>query len=128
MVSTCYAKLSNLGIIVSKLTKPLKVQLVISLILSHIDYCNALFYNLPECLWHKLTKVLYSAVRFILGLRGSALRMHMLLYSKSLHFLPVKFRIEFNIALLAHKCLHGYAPTYWKNLINTRSVLARCSA
>ena len=29
------------------ITKPLKVQLVISLILSHIDYCNALFYNLP---------------------------------------------------------------------------------
>ena len=46
---------------------------------------------------------------------------------KSLHFLPVKFHIEFKIALLTHKCLHGYAPTYSKNLINSRSVSARYS-
>ena len=113
VVSTCYGNLlRNLGRIASKLTKPLKIQLVHSLILSHIDYCNALFYNLLEYLLHKLTKVLYSAVRFIFGLRGSALRKHMLPYLKSLHFLPVKFRI---------------APTYLKNLINSRSVSERYS-
>ena len=125
VISTCYANLHNLRRIASKLTKPLKVQLVHSLILSHIDYCNALFYNLPKYLLHKLTKVLYSAVRFIFGLRGSALSMHMLPYLKRLHFLPVKFRIEFKIALLRHKFLHDYAPTYLKNLINFRSVSER---
>ena len=57
VVSTCYGNLYNLGRIASKPTKPLKIQLVHSLILSHIDYCNALFYNLPEYLLHKLTKV-----------------------------------------------------------------------
>ena len=62
--------------------------------MSRIDYSNGLFYNLPEYLLHKLTKVLYSAVRFIFGLCGSALCMHMLPYLKSLDFLPVKFRIE----------------------------------
>ena len=97
------------------------------MILSHIDYCNALFYNLPEYLLHKLTKILYSAVGFIFGVCGSALRMHMLAYLKSLHFLPVKFHIEFKIALLTHKCVHGYAPSYLKNLINSRSVSARYS-
>ena len=51
----------------------------------------------------------------------------MLPYLKSLHFLPVKFRIEFKIVLLTHKCLHGYAPTYLKNLINSRSVSERYS-
>ena len=39
----------------------------------------------------------------------------------------MKYRIEFKIALLTHKCLHGYAPTYLKNLINSRSVLERYS-
>ena len=113
--------------LISTYTWPEDVQLVHSLILSHIDYCNALFYNLPEYLLHKLTKVLYSAMRFIFGLRGSALRMHMLPYLKSLHFLPVKFRIEFKIGLLTHKYLHGYAPTYLKNLINSRFVSERYS-
>ena len=46
--------------------------------MSHIDYCNALFYNLPEHLLHKLAKVLYSAARFVFELRGFALLMHML--------------------------------------------------
>ena len=51
-----------------------------------------------------LTKVLHAAVRFIFGLRGSALRMRMLPvpYLKSLYILPVKLRIEFKIALLTH--------------------------
>ena len=127
VVSTCYANLRTLGRLASKFIKPLKVQLVHSLILSQIDNCNALFYS-SEYLLHKLTKVLYSAVRFIFGLRGFALRMHMLPYLKSLHFLPVKFRIEFKIALITCKCLHGYAPTYLKNLINSRSVSARYSS
>ena len=75
VVSACFANSCNLGRIASKLTRALKFQLVQSLILSHIDYCNALFYNLPEYLLHKLTKVLYFTVKFIFGLRNSALRM-----------------------------------------------------
>ena len=67
------------------------------------------------------------AVRFIFGLYSSALCMHVLPYLKSLNFLPVRFRIEFKTALLSHKCLHDYAPTYLKNLINSRSVSARHS-
>ena len=90
-------------------------------------HVTAMFNNLPKYLLQKLTEDLHSAVRFIFGLRCSALRMHMLPYLKSLHFLPVKFCIEFKIPLLTHKCLHGYAPTHLKNLIKSRSVSARCS-
>ena len=94
-------------------------------ILSYTDYCNTLFYNLPEYLLHKLTKVWYFAVRFMFGLRVTALRMHMQRYLKRLHFLPV--RIEFKIALLTHKCLHGYVPTFLKNLISSSAVSIRYS-
>ena len=52
VLSTCYTNLCNICRIASKLTKPLKVQVVYSLILSHINYCNALFYNLPEYFLH----------------------------------------------------------------------------
>ena len=51
--------------------------------------------------------------------------MHMLAYLKGVHFLPVKFCIKFKIAVLTHKCLHGYAPAYLKKLFNSRSVSAR---
>ena len=125
VVSICYANLRNLGRIASKLSSDLKIQLIHSMILSQIDYCNALFYNLPEILLKKLTKVLYACVRYVFGLRGSALRLHMLPFLKRLHILPVKFRIEFKIALLTHKCLHGNAPTYLKELICARPASTR---
>ena len=120
VVSTCYANLRNLGRIASKLSIDLKIQLVHSMILSHIDYCNAFFYDLPEMLLKKLTKVLYAGVRFIFGLHGTASRLHMLPFLKRLHILPIKFRTEFKIALLTHKCLHGNAPAYLRKLICPR--------
>ena len=120
VVSTCYANLRNLFRIASKLSVDLKIQLVHSMILSHIDYCIALFYDLPEMLLKKLTKVLYAGVRFIFGLHGTASRLHMLPFLKRLHILPIKFRIEFKIALLTHKCLHGNAPAYLRKLMCLR--------
>ena len=78
----------------------LKVQLLHSLMLSHIDYCNAVFYSLPEYILHKLTKVSIAAMRFVFGLCGSALRMHMQSYLKSLHFLPVIVNYALNSKLL----------------------------
>ena len=33
-------------------------------------------------------------------------------YLKSLHILPIKFRIMFKIALLTYKCFHNLAPAY----------------
>ena len=119
VIGVCYLNLRNMGRIASKLSRTLKIQLIHSLILSHIDYCNALFYNLPEYLLHKLTKVLYAAVGLVFGLRGSARRSHMLPFLKNLHILPVKFRIKihYKIVLLTYKCIHGTSSDYLQNLI-----------
>ena len=98
VIGVRYFNLRNMSRISSKLSRTLKMQVIHSLILSHIDYCNALFYDLPEYLLHKLIKVLYAAVRFVFGLGGSARRLHMLPYLKNLH-IPVKFRIHHKIRL-----------------------------
>ena len=81
IVSICN-NIINLGRIGSKLSigLPLKTQLVHSMISSHLDYCNAIFYNLPAFLVRKLTKVLYAAVRFVLKMRLLKNRCHTLLY------------------------------------------------
>ena len=41
-------------------------------------------------------------------------------YLEKLHFLPIYFRICFEIALLTFKCLHGRAPMYLQDLIITK--------
>ena len=67
-------------------------------------------------LLHKLTKVLYAAVRFIFGFKCYDMCKHMLPYVKSLQILPVKFRILFKIALLTFKCCRGTSPQYLQDL------------
>ena len=34
-----------------------------------------------------------------------------------LHWLPIKFRINFKIAMLCFKCIHGHAPNYLKGMV-----------
>ncbi len=46
------------------------------------------------------------------------IRNHITPTLRSLHWLPVSFRIEFKILLLVFKCLHGTAPIYLSNLLN----------
>ena len=110
--------LRSLGRIGSKLSHELKLQLVHSMILSHLDYCNALYYHLPVYLLKKVTGVLHAAVRFIFGLHGSLRRVPLSPYLKSLHILPMKFRIMFKIALMTYKCFHNLAPAYIKHLLS----------
>ena len=34
-----------------------------------------------------------------------------------LHWLPVKFRVDYKISVLTYKCINGLAPQYLSNLI-----------
>ena len=38
-----------------------------------------------------------------------------------LHWLPVRFRVNFKIAMPAHKCIYGNAPQYLRGLIKVKS-------
>ena len=123
-MSICYSNLRNLGKIASKLSAKLKIQLVHSMSLCHLDYCNALFYGLPVCMLRRHTKVLYAAVRFIISFKYSQQRYHMLPLLKKLHFLPIRYRINFKIALLVFKCLKHCAPGYLQQLVALRKPFA----
>ncbi len=58
-----------------------------------------------------------SAVRFIFNLKK---RTHIKPYLKKLHFLPVKERIAFKLALLTFKGLHHIAPSYISELLHLK--------
>ncbi len=42
----------------------------------------------------------------------------LLQFQKSLHWLPIKFRISYKILLLAYKALNDLAPAYLTNLLS----------
>ena len=121
IIQKCNLSLRNLQKIGSKLSKELKVQMVHACVLSHIDYCNAVLAGITERQLQTLQKVQNQAVRFIYGLKGKERRRPITPLLQELHFLPVRQRISYKIALLTFKCLKGYAPNYLSDMIHVQS-------
>ena len=118
---TCNIQIRNLWRIARHLNFDLKIQLVKSCVLSHLDYCNAAYGALTEANIQKLQKLQNSAVRFVFNLYGKKKYEHITPYLKKLHFLPVRFRIMYKTALLVFKCLNNLAPKYLTQLIDLRN-------
>ncbi len=93
------------------------IQLVHAFVLSHIDYGNALLVGLPATRLANLQRVQNSAARLIMGVSRCESITPVL---RSLHWLPVCQRIEFNIAVQVFRCLVGLAPQYHSALISLR--------
>ena len=90
------------------------------LVLSHLDYCNGLFTNLPEASLKKLQRVQNIAAKITLQKRRRDSSTSCL---KVLHWLPIRLSVDFKILSLVFKCLHNLAPEYLKNLINAKCQL-----
>jgi hypothetical protein len=52
-------------------------------------------------------------------------RDHITSKRKSLHWLPIRQRVMYKIAVLAYQCVNGAAPSYLCNLVSLRSVNRR---
>ena len=88
--------------------------LVQSLVISSLDYCNALYIGISSNLLNQLQKIQNSACRVIVGIkRRESISEH--LYN--LHWLKVKERIDFKVLLYVFKSLHDLAPCYLSNLL-----------
>jgi len=65
-------------------------------VMSRIDYCNSVMVRLPASTLSPLQRVQYLAVWLILGLNQQS---HITPALQQLHWLPVKFRIIFKVAI-----------------------------
>ena len=90
--------------------------LITSLVLSRLDYCNSLLAGTTEQKISKLKKAQICAARLIFGKPRSESTTSML---KTLHWLPVKARIEYKISLLCYITLHSSMPSYLKDLLKS---------
>ena len=85
-----------------------------SFVTSGMDYCNAVLFGCPTNVIDKLQKLQNCSARVVVGVRKFD---HITPVLKELHWLPVTSRINYKIALMVFKCLHGQAPGYLTDLI-----------
>jgi len=76
---------------------------------SRLDYCNAILHGLPEKLTRRLQSVQNAAARMITSARR---RDHITPILRQLHWLPVRQRVDFKIAVSVFQCLTCHAPAY----------------
>jgi len=95
-------------------------MLVVALVLSQLDYGNAVLVGLPAYLYNRLQSVLNAAARSIAGLRRSD---HITDTLASFHWLKVTERIQFKLATIVNRSLNGTAPHY---LTQTCAVFLIC--
>ena len=86
------------------LSKELCQQLVQFLVISQLDYANAVYYGLPTSTLAPLQRLQNQAAKLILkrGRYDSASEA-----LRTLHWLPVAYRCQFKVACLVHRCLMG---------------------
>ena len=89
-------------------------KLVVALVLSHLDYANGILGGLPKCSIDKMQAVQNMAATITLGKSKYDSATCCLV---QLHWLPVKFRIDYKIISIVHKCLHDEALPYLTRMI-----------
>ena len=115
---TAYYHLHNIRRIRKYLTDDATCSIIHAFVTSQIDYCNSLLSGLPDNLIKKVQRVQNTAARLVCKLRK---------YDRitpafiTLHWLPVKYRIIFKVALLVHKGVHGNAPSYITEMLVMKS-------
>ena len=89
--------------------------LVMSLVMLHIVYVNSILMKLPDCVLGQMQRMQDMAAKIVMGKSKYDSSTQC---CKALHWLPIKAQIKHKLLTLVHKCVHGEAPQYLKDLIS----------
>ena len=114
LCQVCYFLLRWLRTVRRSLTKKSLLTLVHAFVTSRVDHCNGLLCGSHSYLLERLQSLLNSAARLVLNIPkfshiSAAIR-------DELHWLPIRRRIDFKIALMVRHCWVGAAPEYLMDL------------
>ena len=104
IIRSCYAQLHFICKIPKYLTIDAAKTVVHAFVLSRPDNLNSLLYDIPAS----------NDARLIV--KQSRMN-HITPALMKLHWIPVKYRIEYKILFLVYKCVTGVAPSYLVSLI-----------
>jgi hypothetical protein len=117
---SCYYHIRDFCRIIRHLSRTVATQLANALISSRLDYCNSLLSSLSVKDLRRLQAIHNTIARIVMRIprRSSASAA-----LKSLHWLPVEFRIKFKIGVLINKALATGKPNYLASQLSPHSSL-----
>ena len=100
------------------LTDEATSSLLLSLCVSHLDYCNSVLYGLPDVTINRMQKVQNMCARLVL--RKSKWESACACLSQ-LHWLLIRQHISFKICVLTYKLLHHQGPQYLQDILQHKT-------
>ncbi len=113
---SCRFALYNIRKIRPFLSEHTTQLLVQALVLSRLDYCNALLAGLPANSIKPLQLIQNAAARLIFN---ELKRTHVTPLFINFHWLPIAARIKFKALMFAYKTTSGSAPLYLNSVLQT---------
>ena len=111
-----FCQLRRLGKISPFLSTYAANKLAVSFVLTRLGYCNSLLAGLPDNKLNKLQRIQNHAARIVLRKPRHVSATSLL---RTLHWLPVKARIQYKIACFSLQCLsHNTMPPYLSDLLH----------
>lgn len=108
-IDACFHALGLLRRVFTFLPLSTRKTLIQTLVLSRLDYCNALLISASEASLNKLQVVQNTAARLVSNAPSLTPSLPLL---QRLHWLPVRKQISFKICCIVHKSLNGKGPRY----------------
>ncbi|XP_068250862.1 uncharacterized protein [Palaemon carinicauda] len=108
--------LRNIAFLKKYLDTKTLTLLIHNYVISRLDYCNVLYYGLPNYNLRKIQNVFNRAARLIKGLSPRERITPTLI---ELHWLPIKARIIFKICVLTYQALKFEKPSYMRNMLKS---------
>jgi len=116
VAQTCFYHLRRIRAVRRQLGRDVTARLVTTLVLSRLDYCNAVLAGLPASTLAPFQRVLHAAARTVLDLKP---RDRVTPALQEFHGLPVAERIQYKLCLLFHKSLLVHTPEYISDLLTS---------
>ena len=112
---SAYYHLRNIGQIRKYLDRSATETIIHAFVSSRLDNGNALLYGLPLSQLNRLQRLQNTAAHIILRLKKHD---HISRHLQSLHWLPIKARIQFKLLLTTYKAVNGLSPLYLSELLS----------
>jgi hypothetical protein len=117
---SCFYHLKNIKQLAPFVPSSQHVSLVLSIVISRLDFCSSLFCALNSTQLNRLQNIQNACARLITKTR---LRDSITPKLKSLHWLPVKYRKVFKLAQWGHKIIYNNSnntPEYFTNVLRQK--------